>query len=234
MYKIYKITNLLNQKIYVGYTKRSLQRRFREHLYWKTSAKKSLLRDAIKKYGPENFEIEEIESSEDKNYIMGQNRENFWINFYDSNNPKIGYNIAQGGLGGNTGGHPTSEEHKEKLKKLWTGCKRWNNGIIERYCKESPGPDFIRGSLRTKKTHPEWCKKLSINKKGKKFSETHLAAIRNARKKSRKKILCIETGEVFESVKEASLKTGIKRNGITSCCNKRLKSSGGYTWKYAA
>ena len=47
-----------------------------------------------------------------------------------------------------------------------------------------------------------------------------------------KRVLCIETGEIFESVREASRKTGI--NHISSVClgKKRYKTAGGYHWKF--
>ena len=59
---IYKITNLINGKIYIGQTRFNVQRRFHQHLY---EAKKGELNfplySAIRKYGEENFKIECIE-----------------------------------------------------------------------------------------------------------------------------------------------------------------------------
>ena len=57
---IYKIINDINQKIYIGKTKSSIQTRFKQHLYSVTHHKsKSMLYDAMNKYGADNFIIEE-------------------------------------------------------------------------------------------------------------------------------------------------------------------------------
>lgn len=47
-----------------------------------------------------------------------------------------------------------------------------------------------------------------------------------------KKILCVELNEVFDSVKDASEKMNVNYGNLTSCCNGKLKTVGGYHWKY--
>lgn len=69
---IYKITNTINNKIYIGQTN-DIKRRFREHknlMYGKVGNKH--LYSAIKKYGLDSFIFEIIEETEDYN-----ERENF-------------------------------------------------------------------------------------------------------------------------------------------------------------
>ena len=80
-------------------------------------------------------------------------------------------------------------------------------------------------------------KRISETKKGKKRSEETKRKISEAqkgkfinRKDLSKKVLCIETGEVFESAHEASRKTGI--NNISLACNGKRKTAGGYHWGY--
>lgn len=46
-------------------------------------------------------------------------------------------------------------------------------------------------------------------------------------------VICVETGEVFYSIKEASLKYGYYGSNISSCCNGKLKTANGYHWRYA-
>lgn len=88
---IYKITNLINNKIYIGQTNNP-NRRWREHC--DSNSKCIKLRNAIKKYGSENFVFEIIEGP-----IANYNeREKYWITQYNSINE--GYNIAEGGQGG--------------------------------------------------------------------------------------------------------------------------------------
>jgi len=126
--KIYKITNLINGKIYIGYTKKSLEERLKQHSKYKTDAHRNMpIVIAIKKYGIENFKIELIEESQDDDYIHYE-REVFWIKELKSQNPKIGYNIANGGDGGDTlSHHPDLDNIKNIMKKASKHRKGWHH-----------------------------------------------------------------------------------------------------------
>ena len=86
------------------------------------------------------------------------------------------------------------------------------------------------------------CKRLSEAQKGKKLgplSEEHKRKLSEAnkgklinRKDQSKKVLCVETGEVFESAMEAYRKTGIDNSHISKACNGKYKTTGGFHWKY--
>lgn len=99
--KIYKITNKVNGKIYVGQTTKSLKERFQKHCWGTTHKDKyhlnMAIKKAIKKYGKENFTIELIEEVETSKL---NEREVYWISFYDSYN--TGYNCTKGGQDGPT------------------------------------------------------------------------------------------------------------------------------------
>ena len=91
---IYKITNTLNGKVYIGQTIKTVQKRFTQH---KNNSNKEyfsqiVLYKAFKKYGIENFICEEIE--EVPNDRLDE-RERYWIEFYDSYFE--GYNSTLGG-----------------------------------------------------------------------------------------------------------------------------------------
>lgn len=96
---IYKITNDVNGKIYVGKTECSVEKRFKEHIRdsRKQRCQKRPLYDAINKYGEEHFHIEIIEECNNNEVCL---REQYWINklrtyigFEDCN----GYNATLGG-----------------------------------------------------------------------------------------------------------------------------------------
>lgn len=87
-YSIYKVTNLVNGKIYIGQTSQSLQQRMREH---KCKPNSSLHLD-IQKYGIDNFMVEVIESAETK--IEANLLEEKWILDTKSYLNEIGYNKA--------------------------------------------------------------------------------------------------------------------------------------------
>lgn len=103
---IYKITNLVNDKIYIGKTIKSIDFRFSQHLR-KTSGCLKLVR-AIKKYGKNNFKIEQIDIAENNEEL--NKKEIMWISKLNSIN--CGYNLTNGGTGG-----PMIGEALEKIRK---------------------------------------------------------------------------------------------------------------------
>jgi group I intron endonuclease len=131
---IYKITNKVNRKIYIGKTKQKLKTRWKKHLTNAFKARrKAYLYCAIRKYGVDSFTIEcihdNINDPDDLN-----NWEKHYIKELDSRNHDIGYNLTEGGDGGFSEEayrkaaevrrrNGVSEEHKEILREaainLW-------------------------------------------------------------------------------------------------------------------
>ena len=93
---IYKITNKINGKSYIGKTNKSIENRFKEHERdaEKRSKEHRPLYSAIKFYGIESFNIELIEETKVEEIAE---REQFWIDYY--NTYKNGYNATLGGDG---------------------------------------------------------------------------------------------------------------------------------------
>ena len=91
---IYKITNIKNNKIYIGKTNRTIEERFKEYCqdYKKRDYEKRPLYSAMKKYGIENFSIELVEETDNP-----EEREKYWIEYFGSF--KNGYNATLGGDG---------------------------------------------------------------------------------------------------------------------------------------
>lgn len=92
--KIYKIVNDINDKIYVGQTIRPLKVRFQKHCN-PNEGKDMVITKAIKKYGKEHFRIELIEEIPNCTYDLLNEREIYWIAFYNSYH--CGYNSTKGG-----------------------------------------------------------------------------------------------------------------------------------------
>ena len=104
MQGIYKITNLITKKCYIGKTNNS-DRRWRDHkrLAFTENHKEynKILYQSMRKYGIENFIFEIIEELED--YSISSEREKYWISYYNSY--YNGYNETPGGDGGSLKGH---------------------------------------------------------------------------------------------------------------------------------
>ena len=94
---IYKITNLINNKLYIGKTERTIEVRWKEHLRHRFNLDYALYR-AFKKYGIENFTISLLEENIEDETLLNE-REKYWINHFKSNNKNYGYNMTLGGEG---------------------------------------------------------------------------------------------------------------------------------------
>lgn len=93
---IYKITNKINGKCYIGKTMSTIQERWKEHCndYQKERHQNRPLYRAMRKYGVDSFEISEIENCSD---TLLSEREKYWISYYDTY--RNGYNATIGGDG---------------------------------------------------------------------------------------------------------------------------------------
>ena len=94
-YIVYKITNKLNGKVYIGQTTEGIEKRWKRHCGYQINDG-TYFHNAIKKYGAENFTIEIIDKA--KNQEELNELEFFYINKYNNNcyntkfeNNKCGY-----------------------------------------------------------------------------------------------------------------------------------------------
>lgn len=127
MFYIYKITNILNNKIYIGQTyNRTIYDRFVRHCKEARKLAPSALDRAIFKYGQQNFKVELIEECKDNKKL--NERERYWIKFFNSTNRSIRYNLTDGGEGSNTYKYKTEAEMNEIRKKIGNSNKGKNNG----------------------------------------------------------------------------------------------------------
>jgi len=92
--KIYIIKNCINDKVYIGQTIQSLKKRFIGHCCYSKNDRSinMYIKRAIHKYGKQNFNISLLEECPIENL---NEREKYWIAFYDSYNK--GYNLTLGG-----------------------------------------------------------------------------------------------------------------------------------------
>jgi len=190
---IYKTTNLVNGKIYIGQHKSS--QFTREYL-----GSGDLVKRAIKKYGKENFQVELLEEVETKELM--DEREIYWIKLYDAKNIDIGYNISDGGFSTRL-----SEERNGNCKCSFEKCSLIKNyldlGYSEKYISELLNVSTrIIGFIR-RGTH--WsCKNdnYSCHKRAKIFTKDEQLKHNNALKSRNEKMFIINNQKKSVKTKE--------------------------------
>lgn len=97
---IYKITNLINNKIYIGKT-------INDKLDYYGSG--IIIKHSINKHGIKNFKKDIIDNANSVNEL--NEKEKYWIKYYNSTDLTIGYNIGIGGDGGDLITNNPNKEH---------------------------------------------------------------------------------------------------------------------------
>lgn len=141
---IYKITNTVNGKIYVGQTVRTLEERKWQHINTAKKGHKNHLYNAMRKYGIENFKFEKIcdvDNIEDLNIL-----ERYYIAKY--NCIKDGYNMVDGGNNNVMFLDDVKRKHSERMRSKETRSKISRS--MKQYRKEHPFTEEHRRKLSEK------------------------------------------------------------------------------------
>lgn len=131
---IYKITNNVNNKVYIGQSV-NIASRWKEHLCKpfnpNDSSYNSYFYKAIRKYGIENFSFSIVEQCE-KNEL--NDKEQYWIRFYQSCDHNFGYNLTSGGEGLSSCGKYLDQQSVDEIKQLLltTDITQWD--IARKFC----------------------------------------------------------------------------------------------------
>lgn len=205
---IYKITNILNKKIYVGQTVHSIGLRWRQHLNDANRQQFRLICKAIRKYGAASFEIEIIEDNVPVSSL--DSRESFHIKALNSKG-KLGYNATEGGRG--MRGFSASPETRRKLSMALKGRPKTEDH-------NRKVGDANRGRVMTE----AFAQKCGERFKGSR--QTHL--MRPVSQFSKEGLFLAD----FDCPRYAMKATGIAEKAINNCLNNRSKTAGGYKWSY--
>lgn len=211
-----------NSKIYIGITKMNPLKRWDNGRGYSTNKHFSR---AIKKYGWNNIKHEILFS--DLSVNDAKTKEIELIEYYQSNNPKYGYNVTAGG----DTGVPLSQESIIKMKAKLTGQKRTKKQLI--YYKEAASERPKREYLST--LHKQHIAESLIGNKRAVGSKANMTQVSQFTLEGK----FIRT---FECAKAAALYIGCDSSSINKCCREyftndlsKTKYKGkykGYRWKY--
>jgi group I intron endonuclease len=157
---IYAITNAVNDKIYIGQHSGDdlpayLALQFHRAISEGRGNDKPLLYRAIRKYGPEAFVISSLVCPCDKEQMNAL--EKFFIRTLDSRDLEIGYNLAEGGLGGATcNGRKNTQHQIDVITAYMTG--RPKSAEHRKHLSESkmgkPAPAVVESNIRRRLENP--------------------------------------------------------------------------------
>lgn len=217
-YLIYCHRNKINNKRYIGQTYLDI-----EHINerWKNGRgydHSRRFRNAIKKWGWENFEHIILETNIPESQI--DERERYWIAYYHTwiEDPQCwGYNLQSGG----SLHKRHSEETKELLKQLALGRKM---------------SEEAKQKMREAKSHmsEETRKKMSESAKTRIWDQDIIEKrSQHIRETSGKKVICIETGKEYETLAAAAKDCNYSSpSHISAACRGLRKTAAGYHWQF--
>ena len=206
---VYCHTNKINGKRYIGITQNKPNRRWQNEYDYKD--RNSHFYNAIKKYGWENFE--HIILEENLTRKEASEKEKYYIRLYNTNNENYGYNITSGGDNNFTRNKLTEEQRiniSNKTKEAMNSVE-----IREYMLKVYNSEDWIRKNSEA--TRRQWVTsdlKLRVQ-----TANGH-------------KVRCVETGNIYLSILEASRQTGLSRYKITQSCQNKSYIVNNTHWEY--
>ena len=211
---IYKITNRINGKVYIGQAHDIFLRWKQHRRVHETQNSNYAIYRAFRKYGFENFDFSVIEELTDDINKLNE-REKYWIKHYHSyvkDSECNGYNMTLGGDG-------------NALIDIDTVRELWDAGLAVIEIADATGHD--RSAVRKYLTGwSDYCEEES-RKRG------NMSQWKNRGESVEQYTLSGEYVATFYNMSEAERLTGISSKNIWSAVSKKSYSAGGYQWKYA-
>jgi len=222
-YSVYVHTNTVNNKRYVGTTSKvPAYNRWCKNSGAGYRRNKRFFQD-IQKYGWDKFAHEIIASGLNEN--EASHMEIILIDKLNTTNPDYGYNTEKGGLVKN------EAERRAKISKSISGEAHPAYGRHMPDARKARIADAMRGEKGYwygKKLPQETLDKMSAALKGKPCA----VEFKEMNEQRKRKVRCIETGAVYESITQAEKDTGISHVSITRNAHGKQLTAGGLHWEF--
>jgi len=229
---VYKVTNIINNKMYVGMTTVNLKRRKSQHLYTCRSSGTAYLSKAIRDFGKDSFKFEEIDTAKTLDELI--EKERVWIKKLNTLHPN-GYNFLDGmELGSGLARNRCVAIRCRDLNKIFNSISEASlelnidSSNIWYCCKgktDAAGGLFFEYIDENKRNKAE---EFRIKRKDKAKESFRVMGI-----KERKSIVCVNTGVIYDSVKKASSELSIDASQIVRVCKGKNKHAKGMVFKYS-
>ena len=208
---IYEIVTDINNKVYIGKTEFSLEKRFKEHCKdaLRGQCKNRPLYNAMCKYGVEHFHIRLIEETDNP-----EEREIYWIKTKQSF--KYGYNATRGGDGA---------KYLDYNLVVYTYCQL--KDISETAKKLNISRCTVSKILHTNNVEVKTCYEVLLTKTGKPVNQYSLTGDYIQTFPS-----SIAAAKEIGKIKNKNTDRGAS-NHIAEACRGKRKSAYGFKWKYA-
>ncbi len=203
---VYKITNKVNNKIYIGSTRNYIKRiTSHKNLLIKNKHPNSYLQNSCNKYGIDCFEFSIIENIEPQSLIKSETKH---ISLNKSDNREFGYNQQK--PSNSRAGFEHSNSTKNKI----------SNSMINKVRSEITKQQISQSmkQVASKRSSSSY-KKMAKTKQNKPIPSLY------------KKVKCIELNKIYNSIKEAAKELELQRTGISLVLNGTIQSTGGYTFE---
>lgn len=240
---VYITTNHVNGKQYIG------QKKYDKSNKWKSYLGSGIiLKRAIKKYGECNFSKEIIEECETKETL--DEREKYWIDYYNAVDRDDFYNIASGGDGGNTiAGYSEEQmeqykEYKRKLHKkvapkgeLCAASKLTEKQVLE-IIERLKKNDFNLDIANEYKVSTETINDIRNHKTWKSLTENITFDDISSRTRPRGTKSVVQYSEdgqyiaTYKSARDVQRKLGISYKLVSAVCNGTKRIAHGFIWRF--
>lgn len=221
---IYCIEDLKNHRKYIGQSVNIFERH-RKHICELNNGvhHNDYLQKAWNKYGSENFDFRVLEYCD---IDMLDERECYYIDLYNTLDRQVGYNIASGGQ---LNKKQCSDDVRERVR---LGVTNSYNDELRKQRSKKLKEQWADPEIKAKLSKGGMHGRHHTNEVRQKLRNLHIGT--QIARKYFAKVLCIETGEVYENASVAAETLALDSSSIIKVCKGERYICGGFHWKFVS